>query len=256
MDTGGWAGGKRGKEAGPRGDRQEARRTSYTRYQDRPRTARRARKDSPTAQRSANRSSPSSAWIRSFRLFLVAALFNTALNKGGGRGPHEPAPSSPASGRGSLSEHLPGISYPGPQEPLSVFRAKGIRNLEGMPLSLSSMMMSVQCYQGDQETSVQGKARAAAHTLRPGKSREVRQVCRGSSTDWLRAPDVGSAEATADVANLSGLSFGVKRGRPSCPWGCASLQAGDHGHADSSPFPGGPRLCSESCHGCLGATTP
>lgn len=38
--------------------------------------------DSPTAQRSAKRSSPSSAWIRSFRLFLVAALFNTALNKG------------------------------------------------------------------------------------------------------------------------------------------------------------------------------
>lgn len=39
-------------------------------------------RDSPTAQRSANRSSPSSAWIRSFRLFLLAALFNTALNRG------------------------------------------------------------------------------------------------------------------------------------------------------------------------------
>lgn len=38
--------------------------------------------DSPTAQRSAERPSPSSAWIRSFRLLLAAALFNTALGKG------------------------------------------------------------------------------------------------------------------------------------------------------------------------------
>lgn len=42
--------------------------------------------DAPAAQRSASRSSPSSAWIRSFRLFLLAALFNTALNRGWERG--------------------------------------------------------------------------------------------------------------------------------------------------------------------------
>lgn len=62
-----------GKE-GSRGDREGAGRAFPMQSQ--------AHRDSPTAQRSAKRSSPSSAWIRSFRLFLVAALFNTALNKG------------------------------------------------------------------------------------------------------------------------------------------------------------------------------
>lgn len=60
-------------------------------------------RDSPTAQRSGNRSSPSSAWIRSFRLFFVAALFNTALNNGGERGRHEPVQGDPVKAGLSLS---------------------------------------------------------------------------------------------------------------------------------------------------------
>lgn len=64
---------------------------------------------SPTAQRSAKRSSPSSAWIRSLRLFLVAARFSTALSKGQGsvspqaaasapQGPRPPEPETEAVG--------------------------------------------------------------------------------------------------------------------------------------------------------------
>lgn len=60
--------------------------SAYSISRHSPHGTRRPQRNSPTAQRSANRSSPSSAWIRSFLLFLVAALFNTALNKGWGTG--------------------------------------------------------------------------------------------------------------------------------------------------------------------------
>lgn len=186
---------------------------------------RRTQTDSPTAQRSANRSSPSSAWIRSFRLFLVAALFNTALNKGGERGLHEPAPSSPASGLGCLSADHATIC-PGPCGPLSVFRAQRTRNFEGVPLSLFSMMTSVGkawlpgrpgdvCKQGQDCSPLPSS---------PLWGQRERQVCRGASADEHRAT-------------------GVETGRPSCHWDCASSQASDHGHTGPRACPRGPRLC-------------
>lgn len=89
-DTGEWAA---GKEGGPSRAGRKLGAPAMPSQEDRPRPAGQTPAHSPTAQRSANRSSPSSAWIRSFRLFLAAALFSTALNKHGERGLREPAPS-------------------------------------------------------------------------------------------------------------------------------------------------------------------
>lgn len=108
----------------------------------------RGRGDSPPAQRSAKRSSPSSAWIRSFRLFLVAALFSTALNRVGWGCMREPRLAGCHSAETII---LPGRSwqplltsdpeaeaerrwdYPWPLGALPGPQSKGTRNAEEAP---------------------------------------------------------------------------------------------------------------------------
>lgn len=195
----GWTreGGKRGKEAGSRGDRQEARCASYIRYQDRPRTARRTRKDSPTAQRSANRSSPSSAWIRSFRLFLVAALFNTALNKGGGGACMSQHPAHRLQGGGVSAEGASiflGSPILAPGAPLSL-QSKGDKEFGG-DATFPFLHDDVSATRETRRHLCRARpglqpASPAAHTPRPGKSREIRQVCRGGQHRLAQSPRCG-----------------------------------------------------------------
>lgn len=182
--------------------------------------ARRNQRDSPTAQRSANRSSPSSAWIRSFRLFLVAALFNTALNKGRGRGLPQGGGASQLSLRPS-SWGSPILAPVGPSQS-SEHRGQGI--VRGVPPSLFSTMMSVgkAWLPGRPGDVCKDKARTVAHcqAVHSG-AREISQVCRGASTDMRRAPDVGPAEAAGDTAKLSGplLSSGCENRTTVLPLG-------------------------------------